>query len=199
MTHLNKAYELGVQQAQDVFQKQAADWQETLAPILGALPLVGPPAAGMAAQGTAPQAGLAATTGSAFGQALGGLGGAALGAGLGAGGTALAKHLGADIDIEPGQAAQIGALLGGGLGMAGGGAYGARKGQVTAKEVGEEQAQLADAMQQMALQERQQRMRQTLNNIIQAHQMGVAGQGLRLRANPETAAKLRELLAAQQG
>lgn len=92
---------------------------------LGALPLVGPTAAGLASRAYSPPGEediIAPMTASRSlkGQLIGGLGGAA----LGAGGLALAKQLGLDTDVQPSTAALVGGLLGTGVG----GAIGAHSG-----------------------------------------------------------------------
>ena len=195
---LKQAYDLGVLEARAAFEKRAAEG-DALTSILGALPLAGAPLAGYASGKTTPwePKEVAARTGSkaALGQTLGGLGGAALGAGLGGGGVALAKHLGADIDMEPGRAAMLGALLGGGLGMAGGGAYGAYKGRQEAKETasGERLEDLMEARQEEVA--KQQRNQRILKALMQSHQMGSYGLPLRVRIPPQLAAAIQ----AQRG
>lgn len=108
-------------------KQSSAKTAEGAGPVsaLGALPLVGPTAAGLASRAYSPAGEediIAPMTASRSlkGQLIGGLGGAA----LGAGGLALAKQLGLDTDIQPSTAALVGGLLGTGVG----GAIGAHSG-----------------------------------------------------------------------
>lgn len=118
-----KGRQLGLEESKTSSTKTA----EGAGPVsaLGALPLVGPTAAGLASRAYSPPGEediIAPMTASRSlkGQLIGGLGGAA----LGAGGLALAKQLGLDTDIQPSTAALVGGLLGTGVG----GAIGAHSG-----------------------------------------------------------------------
>jgi len=150
-SHLHRAYSLGAQLAVTTFQKHAAEgeanpnaWGEgssagdVLTPMLGALPLVGAPLAGLVSGNTTPLSpggvGAMTTAGSAAGQAAGGVGGAAVGAGLGGLAGLLAQEYKPEWGLDPARGAGYGAAIGGGLGLLTGGAYGAHKGRQVTEE-----------------------------------------------------------------
>lgn len=118
-----KGRQMGLEESKEGSAKTAAG--EGPVSALGALPLLGPTAAGLASRAYSPAGEedvIAPMTASRSlkGQLIGGLGGAA----LGAGGLALAKQLGLETDVQPSTAAIVGGLLGTGVG----GALGAHSG-----------------------------------------------------------------------
>jgi len=207
---LKLAYDLGVLQARHIFEeKVAANQNDVVTSLLGALPMLGPSLAGQSASQDTPfepkEVAARTSAKASLGQGVGGLGGAALGAGVGAAGTALYnkfrdkglwdKMTGSG-DADVGRNTGIGAMLGSALGSAAGGAYGAHKGKQEATNVaaGEQLEDLMnDRQEEIARQQRNQRI---LQAITRAHSMGGYGLPLKLQIPPQLAEALQR---SQQG